>query len=154
MNRTYVIARWNAPSLAQRVLSSDDVSSRRHWTDGVRHITSLQAGGESDVQIGKPLCELWRKVWSRLLSLLGPALLPQGVQSQLSRQECQGPRPHAQVVRLVAARANKGKITARRSVRRVRKPRPSPGCSVGSSRLHFSEKIRKVSRSAAERTST
>lgn len=60
---------------------------------------NLQIGGEPHGQVREPLRGLWWKVWPRLPSPLGAALLPQSLQGQLSCEIREGLCALAKVVR-------------------------------------------------------
>src|SRR5262249_7178711 len=52
-----------------------------------------------DASVPKPLRKLWGKAWPGVAPSLGPALLPQGVQDRLSRENSEGPCAHEKMVR-------------------------------------------------------
>src|SRR6266478_4088062 len=63
-----------------------------------------KVGGECHDQAGEPLCKLWWKIWPSQPPPLGPALLPQGLQSQFRCESSEGPCLHEKVVWLRKSR--------------------------------------------------
>jgi hypothetical protein len=71
-----------------------------------RRPASISLTGEAHEEVGEPLRRLWRKARSCFPSSLGPSLLPQSLQVQLSCEVNQRPCAYEKVVRLLCSRNN------------------------------------------------
>ena len=69
-----------------------------------RRPASISTHGQAHEQVGESLRRLWRQARSCFPSSLGPSLLPQSLQGQLSCKVSARPCAHEKVVRLLCSR--------------------------------------------------